>query len=148
MFSSIRGSAALLRACLSSSSTRPCLRPTPATIRSYATEFQERKKGSDIREALSRSTELFKTYKPVSPGIRHLKRPLHPHLYEGRPVRALTIAKRKKGGRNAHGRITVRHRGGGHRQRIRTLDFVREEPGVFDVIRIEYDPGRSAHIAL
>ncbi|KAG6847827.1 mitochondrial 54S ribosomal protein rml2, partial [Tephrocybe sp. NHM501043] len=108
----------------------------------------ERKKGSDIREALSRSTELFETYKPVSPGIRRLKRPLHPNLYEGHPIIALTIAKRKKGGRNAHGRITVRHRGGGHRQRIRTLDFAREEPGVFDVIRIEHDPGRSAHIAL
>ncbi|KAG6808873.1 hypothetical protein H0H87_011398, partial [Tephrocybe sp. NHM501043] len=65
----------------------------------------------------------------MSPGIRYLKRPLHPHL-------------------NAHGRITVRHRGGGCRQRIRTRDFVREEPGIFDVIRIEYDPGRSAHIAL
>ncbi|KAG6919068.1 hypothetical protein DXG01_009321 [Tephrocybe rancida] len=107
-----------------------------------------RNTNTDIKDALSRSTSLFKTYKPVSPGIRHLKRPLNPHLYEGRPVRALTIAKRKTGGRNSHGRITVRHRGGGHRQRIRTLDFVRNEPGVFDVVRIEYDPGRSAHIAL
>ncbi|KAG6848281.1 hypothetical protein H0H93_001580 [Arthromyces matolae] len=98
--------------------------------------------------ALSRSTELYKTYKPVTPGLRHLKRPLNPHLYEGRPVRALTIAKRKNGGRNAHGHITVRHRGGGHRQRIRTVDFVRDEPGVYDVVRVEYDPGRSAHIAL
>ncbi|KAG6876130.1 hypothetical protein C0992_000779 [Termitomyces sp. T32_za158] len=109
-----------------------------------------RKKTSntDIKNTLSRTTALFKTYKPITPGIRHLKRPLNPHIYEGRPVRALTIAKRKKGGRNSYGRITVRHRGGGHRQRIRTLDFVREEQGVYDVIRIEYDPGRSAHIAL
>ncbi|KAG6867214.1 hypothetical protein C0993_005590, partial [Termitomyces sp. T159_Od127] len=103
---------------------------------------------TDIKKTLSRSTELFKTYKPITPGIRHLRRPLNLHIYEGRPVRALTIAKRKNGGRNSYGRITVRHRGGGHRQRIRTLDFVREEQGVYDVIRIEYDPGRSAHIAL
>ncbi|KAH6911121.1 mitochondrial ribosomal protein subunit L2 [Coprinopsis sp. MPI-PUGE-AT-0042] len=65
-----------------------------------------------------------------------------------RPVRFLTLPLRKKGGRNANGRITVRHRGGGHRQRIRTLDFMRKEGGVHDVVRIEYDPGRSAHIAL
>jgi ribosomal protein L2 len=98
--------------------------------------------------ALTRTAAIFKTYKPVSPGIRHLRRPLNPHIYEGRPVRLLTIAKRKSGGRNAHGHITVRHRGGGHRQRIRTIDFTRQEPGVHDVVRIEYDPGRSAHIAL
>ncbi|KAJ7487466.1 translation protein SH3-like domain-containing protein [Mycena galericulata] len=97
---------------------------------------------------MSRTKAVFKTYKPVSPGIRHLRRPLNPHLWEGRPVMQLTIAKRKKGGRNARGRITVRHRGGGHRQRIRILDFKRDEPGVHDVVRIEYDPGRSAHIAL
>jgi ribosomal protein L2 len=60
----------------------------------------------------------------------------------------LTIPKRKKGGRNADGHITVRHRGGGHKQRIRTLDFLRMTPGVHDIVRIEYDPGRSAHIAL
>lgn len=63
-------------------------------------------------------------------------------------MRALTVARRKKGGRNNSGHITVRHRGGGHRQRIRTVDFRRDVEGVFDVARIEYDPGRSAHIAL
>jgi ribosomal protein L2 len=101
-----------------------------------------------MEDALTRSESIFKTYKPITPGIRHLKRPLNLHLYAGRPVRSLTIPKRKSGGRNGHGRITVRHRGGGHRQRIRTLDFMRSEPGVHDVVRIEYDPGRSAHIAL
>ncbi|KAM6498872.1 Translation protein SH3-like domain containing protein [Amanita muscaria] len=98
--------------------------------------------------AFARSTALFKTYKPITPGIRHLRRPLNPHLYEGSPVRLLTVAKRKTGGRNNRGVITVRHRGGGHKQRIRIVDFHRNEPGVHDVIRIEYDPGRSAHIAL
>jgi ribosomal protein L2 len=105
-------------------------------------------KSNEMGAALTRSEAIFKTYKPITPGIRHLKRPLNAHLYEGRPVRLLTIAKRKTGGRNAHGKITVRHRGGGHRQRIRTIDFMRQEPGIHDVVRIEYDPGRSAHIAL
>lgn len=91
---------------------------------------------------------MYKTYKPITPSIRHLKRPLAPHLYAGRPLRQLTVALRKKGGRNNHGRITIRFRGGGHRRRIRVIDFVRKEPGVHDVVRIEYDPGRSAHIAL
>lgn len=90
----------------------------------------------------------FKTYKPITPGIRHLRRPINAHLYKGKPIRALTTALRKKGGRNATGRITVRFRGGGHRRRIRTVDFSRVEPGPYDVIRIEYDPGRSGHIAL
>ncbi|KAG5644112.1 hypothetical protein DXG03_009131 [Asterophora parasitica] len=158
MLPSVRGSTALLRTCLSSSTARPCLSassrwalsPSPANsqIRSYATELREKKANTEMKDALSRTTSLFKTYKPVSPGIRHLKRPINSHLYEGRPVRLLTIAQRKSGGRNSHGRITVRHRGGGHKQRIRTVDFVRDEPGVYDVVRIEYDPGRSAHIAL
>ncbi|KAF8640764.1 hypothetical protein AX17_000414 [Amanita inopinata Kibby_2008] len=119
------------------------------TLRPYATKATLSKKPENqLDAAFSRSTALFKTYKPVTPGIRHLRRPLNPHLYEGPPVRLLTVAKRKKGGRNSHGHITVRHRGGGHRQRIRTVDFFREAPGVHDVVRIEYDPGRSAHIAL
>jgi ribosomal protein L2 len=95
-----------------------------------------------------RTKDLYKTYKPVSPGIRHLRRPLNLHIYKGRPVRSLTVARRKNGGRNHRGVITVRHRGGGHRQRIRILDYKREAPGIHDVVRIEYDPGRSAHIAL
>lgn len=103
---------------------------------------------ASVLATLSKTQVLFKTYKPVTPGLRHLRRPISPHLYEGSPVRALTIAKRKKGGRNNHGRITVRHRGGGHRRRIRIVDFKRMEPGKQDVVRIEFDPGRSAHIAL
>ncbi|KAF8323849.1 mitochondrial ribosomal protein subunit L2 [Clavulina sp. PMI_390] len=103
---------------------------------------------TSVLATLSKAQNLFKTYKPVSPGLRHLKRPLSPHLYQGPPVRALTVAKRKTGGRNNHGHVTVRHRGGGHRQRIRILDFHRAEPGKQDVVRIEFDPGRSAHIAL
>ncbi len=74
--------------------------------------------------------------------------PINDHLYQGGPIKGLTIPRRKNGGRNNQGRITVRGRGGGHKQRIRTVDFMRSDRGPQDVIRIEYDPGRSAHIAL
>ncbi|RHZ52710.1 hypothetical protein Glove_458g5 [Diversispora epigaea] len=90
----------------------------------------------------------FKTYKPRTPGLRWLKRPINDHLWKGRPVRELTVAKRATGGRNHHGRITVRHRGGGHKRRIRIVDFYRWSKDPHVVERIEYDPNRSAHIAL
>lgn len=92
----------------------------------------------------------IRTYKPRTPGTRHLRRPINEYLWKGRPFRPLTVAKKGhgKGGRNQTGRITVRHRGGGHKRRIRTVDFARKEAGPHLVERIEYDPGRSAHIAL
>ncbi|KAF8971871.1 mitochondrial ribosomal protein subunit L2 [Flammula alnicola] len=136
MLSSVRGSSsALLR-------TSPRSTPLAAFSqqRSYVAEIWKNTKRSEVSAALARSQELYKTYKPVSPGIRHLRRPLNPHLFEGRPLRTLTVAKRKKGGRNGHGHITVRHRGGGHRQRIRIIDYKREAAGIHDVVRIEYDP--------
>ncbi|CAK4032088.1 related to mitochondrial ribosomal L2 of the large subunit [Lecanosticta acicola] len=92
----------------------------------------------------------MKTYKPRTPGLRHLKRAINDHLHKGGPMRNLTFAKvgHAKGGRNNSGRVTVRHRGGGHRRRIRTVDFNRKAPGKHLVERIEYDPNRSAHLAL
>ncbi|KAK3906208.1 translation protein SH3-like domain-containing protein [Staphylotrichum tortipilum] len=92
----------------------------------------------------------MRTYKPRTPGLRHLKRPINDHLWKGRPYLPLTFPKKGhgKGGRNHSGQITVRHRGGGHKRRIRTVDFKRWTPGPHTVERIEYDPGRSAHIAL
>lgn len=92
----------------------------------------------------------LRTYKPRTPGVRHLKRPINDHLWKGRAFLPLTIPKKGhgKGGRNCYGRITVRHRGGGCKRRIRTVDFERRRPGPHRVERIEYDPGRSAHIAL
>ncbi|KAL2014999.1 hypothetical protein VTK56DRAFT_6542 [Thermocarpiscus australiensis] len=92
----------------------------------------------------------MRTYKPRTPGLRHLKRPINDHLWKGRPYLPLTFPKKGhgKGGRNNTGRITVRHRGGGHKRRIRIVDFHRWTPGPHTVERIEYDPGRSAHIAL
>jgi ribosomal protein L2 len=119
-----------------------------AFLKRLSTEVTLEQRPTDVNAALSRTSTLFKTYKPITPGIRHLRRPLNPHLYKGRPLRLLTVALRKKGGRNSKGRITVRSRGGGHRRRIRLVDFMRTGPGPHDVIRIEYDPNRSAHIAL
>lgn len=100
------------------------------------------------RRKLSKEITQMKKLKPVSPGLRWWRSPIYPYLYKGRPVRALTEAKRGKGGRNHSGRITVRHRGGGHKRRIRLVDFTRTEPGQQTVQRIEYDPGRTSHIAL
>lgn len=93
---------------------------------------------------------LMRRYKPRTPGVRHLRRPINDHLYMGRPHLPLTVPRKGHhiGGRNNTGKITVRHRGGGHKRRIRVIDFDRMEAGKHRVERIEYDPGRSAHIAL
>ncbi|KAI9716436.1 MAG: hypothetical protein M1812_005331 [Candelaria pacifica] len=92
----------------------------------------------------------MRTYKPRTPGVRHLRRPINDHLWKGRAYLPLTFTKKgqAKGGRNNTGRVTVRHRGGGHKRRIRTVDFSRTQGGQQVVERIEHDPGRSAHIAL
>lgn len=142
--------ASLLRTYLSPLTPQSSHLPKPSSlIRKYATESTPTiTHSSKVNASLAETASLFKTYKPVTPGLRHLRRPRNAHLYEGRPVRELTVARRRKGGRNNTGRITVRHIGGGHKQRIRIVDFVRKLPGVHDVVRIEFDPGRSAHIAL
>lgn len=95
-----------------------------------------------------RNEQQFKTFKPITHSLRWVRTSIQPHIYKGRPLRALTITKRSTGGRNHHGHVTVRGRGGGHRKRIRVVDFHRWETGPQKIIRIEYDPGRSAHIAL
>lgn len=92
----------------------------------------------------------LRSYKPRTPGVRHLRRPINDHLHRGRAFLPLTFARKGQhlGGRNNSGQIRVRHRGGGHKRRIRMIDFHRNAPGRHTVERIEYDPGRSAHIAL
>ncbi|MDH3560431.1 MAG: 50S ribosomal protein L2 [Gammaproteobacteria bacterium] len=91
---------------------------------------------------------LVKT-KPTSPGRRFVVKVTTPDLHRGEPHSALVSTKSKSGGRNNTGRITTRHRGGGHKQRYRIIDFKRNKIGVpARVERIEYDPNRSAHIAL
>ncbi|KAI8081655.1 translation protein SH3-like domain-containing protein [Halteromyces radiatus] len=99
-------------------------------------------------QTLSAPSTQFKTKKPTTPGKRWLKRIPRDHLYKGKAVRSLTIAKRGTGGRNNTGRITIRHRGGGHKRRIRVIDWQRMESGEQHVVRLEHDPGRTAWIAL
>ena len=87
--------------------------------------------------------------KPTSAGQRAMVKVTHPHLFKGRPIDALTEAQSKTAGRNNLGRITTRHRGGGHKQHYRIIYFRRIKDGIpAKVERIEYDPNRSAHIAL
>ncbi len=87
--------------------------------------------------------------KPTSPGRRFVVSVKTPGLHTGKPHAALVEKKSKTGGRNNAGRITTRHIGGGHKQRYRLIDFKRNKDGVDAVVeRIEYDPNRSAHIAL
>ncbi|SAM02689.1 hypothetical protein [Absidia glauca] len=99
-------------------------------------------------QTLSAPSTQFKTKKPTTPGKRWLKRVPRDHLYKGKAVRSLTVAKRGTGGRNNTGRITIRHRGGGHKRRIRVIDWHRMASGEQQVMRLEHDPGRTAWIAL
>jgi large subunit ribosomal protein L2 len=90
-----------------------------------------------------------KTYKPTSPGRRGLVGPAFDEITHSSPERSLVTALRKKGGRNFRGKITVRHRGGGHKRRYRKIDFKRDKVGILArVASVEYDPNRSARIAL
>jgi len=87
--------------------------------------------------------------KPTSPGRRGVVRVVTPNLYKGRPVDALVEKKTKTAGRNNNGHITTRHIGGGHKQHYRIVDFRRDKDGIAArVERIEYDPNRSARLAL
>lgn len=87
--------------------------------------------------------------RPTSPGRRFRTSVRTPDLHRGRPHRALVSGQSKTGGRNNQGRITTRHIGGGHKQLYRTIDFRRNKDDIpARVERIEYDPNRSAHIAL
>jgi len=87
--------------------------------------------------------------KPTSPGRRFTIKVTSPHLHKGGPAEALVEKLPRSGGRNNKGRITTRHRGGGHKRRYRQVDFRRRKDGIPGrVERIEHDPNRSAHLAL
>ena len=90
-----------------------------------------------------------KKYKPVTPGTRGMTGYTFDEITKSTPERSLILPLRKSGGRNAHGRVTVRHRGGGHRRSIRIVDFKREKHNISaKVAAIEYDPNRTARLAL
>ena len=87
--------------------------------------------------------------KPTSPGRRFVVKVVNPELHKGAPYAPLLDSKSKNGGRNNQGRITTRHKGGGHKQHYRVIDFKRNKDGIPGVVeRLEYDPNRSANIAL
>src|SRR5437660_10909066 len=87
--------------------------------------------------------------KPTSPGRRALVKVVTPELHKGEPHWPLTEQQNRGSGRNNHGRITMRHQGGGHKHHLRIIDFCRNKDGIAArVERIEYDPNRSAHLAL
>jgi large subunit ribosomal protein L2 len=91
----------------------------------------------------------LKTFKPVTPSLRQLVIVDRSALYKGKPVKTLTEGKNEAGGRNNTGRVTVRFRGGGHKQAYRLVDFKRAKRDVSATVeRIEYDPNRTAFIAL
>jgi len=87
--------------------------------------------------------------KPTSAGRRFVIKVVSPELHKGEPYRPLLEPQTRTGGRNNAGRITTRHRGGGHKQHYRLVDFKRDKDGIPAVVeRLEYDPNRTAHIAL
>ncbi len=87
--------------------------------------------------------------KPTSPGRRFVVKVVNPELHKGEPYAPLLATKAKSGGRNNLGRITTRHVGGGHKQKYRIIDFLRDKDGIVaKVERLEYDPNRTANIAL
>lgn len=91
----------------------------------------------------------IKRYKPVTPSLRFTRLPDFSAITKTEPEKSLTEALRKTGGRNVTGRITSRRRGGGHKRRYRKIDFKRDKEGIeAKVVAIEYDPNRSARIAL
>lgn len=91
----------------------------------------------------------LKTYRPTSPGRRGMTGSTFEEITKSRPEKSLLLPLKKKAGRNNQGRITVRHRGGGAKRRLRIIDFKRAKIGVPGrVAAIEYDPNRSANIAL
>lgn len=91
----------------------------------------------------------LKSHKPTTPSRRHMVLSDFSEITKSSPERSLVKAKKSKAGRNSAGRISVRHRGGGHKRKYRLIDFKRDKAGIpAKVASIEYDPNRSARIAL
>ena len=89
-----------------------------------------------------------KVYKPTTNGRRNMSAPSFEEITKSTPEKKLTVTLKKNAGRNSYGRITVRHRGGGNKKKYRIIDFKRQTEGKATVIGVEYDPNRSAYIAL
>ncbi len=87
-------------------------------------------------------------YKPTTPARRHMSVPSFEEITKFTPEKSLLATKKKHAGRNSYGRITVRHKGGGNRQKYRIIDFKRQSEKAQTVVGVEYDPNRSSYIAL
>ena len=87
-------------------------------------------------------------YKPTTPSRRNMVSPSFDEVTKFTPEKSLIVKKKKNAGRNSYGKITVRHQGGGNKQKYRLIDFKRSEEGTAKVIGVEYDPNRTAYIAL
>lgn len=109
-----------------------------------ATELEKQDELTRRQLELSKEKVAMKRMKPTSPGLRWWRKPIYPYLWRGRPYKPLTVRKVDSAGRNRTGRITVRHRGGGHQKRIRLVDYTRMVPGRQKVLRIEYDRSNSS----
>src|SRR5437667_11271983 len=91
----------------------------------------------------------LKSYRPLTPALRFKSLPAFEEITKWKPAKSLVEPKKKTGGRNNNGRLTSRHIGGGHKQNYRKIDFKRRKRGVTaEVLGIEYDPNRTARIAL
>ena len=91
----------------------------------------------------------IKKYKPITNGTRGMSKLVNEEITKSTPEKSLVVTLKKNGGRNNQGRITVRHRGGGEKRKYRIIDFKRNKDGVIGTVAsIEYDPNRSANIAL
>jgi large subunit ribosomal protein L2 len=90
-----------------------------------------------------------KSFRPLTPSLRYTVRPDYREITKSKPEKSLTEPRKRTGGRNVHGRLTSRHRGGGHKRRYRLVDFKRRKQGIAAVVQaIEYDPNRTARLAL
>lgn len=121
-----------------------------STVLSGLTDLEQQDEVFRRQRKLAMNSVSIKSYANghLQPGSTHFKKPVHTHLHKGGPVKELTVSKKKTSGRNNKGIITIRGRGGGHKQRVRLVDSHRLIPGKQKVLRIEYDPNRSGHIAL
>ena len=88
------------------------------------------------------------TYKPTTPSRRNMTTPSFDEITKFTPEKSLVVIKKKNAGRNSYGKITVRHKGGGNKQKYRIIDFKRADNTSGKVIGIEYDPNRTSYIAL
>src|SRR6478735_11200456 len=91
----------------------------------------------------------LKKFRPLTPVLRFKQLPAFDEITRSKPHKGLTEVKKRSGGRSNRGRLTSRHIGGGHKQKYRKIDFKRRKRGIIaDVVQIEYDPNRTARIAL